>query len=219
MITVYMLMYPVVFMALSGDWTWLEGWFVGGYLFVLSFSLTVYMYLYDPALLKERMKRPGADNAKGWDKIWFLIFIPLFLGWFVIMPLDAVRYEWSAAFPLWVKWVGGILHVPSFYFIFQSFAQNTYLSPNVRIQKERRQKLVDTGVYAVIRHPMYFGFALWMIGAPLVVESFYGLILGVLSAAALAIRIFGEEKMLVEELGGYREYRKKVKYRLIPFVW
>ena len=96
----YMLMYPVVFMALAGDWLWLEGWLCGGYMFVMGLSLTIYLYIKDPALLKERMKRPGADNTEGWDKYWFYIFIPLFLGWFVIMPLDSVRFEWTVEFAI-----------------------------------------------------------------------------------------------------------------------
>lgn len=219
LITVYMFMYPVVFLWLAGDWFWFEGWLFGGYMFLVSFVTTVYLYIKDPALLKERMKRPGADNTKGWDKYWLYIFILLFLGWFVIMPLDAVRFEWSETFPVWVKWVGGFLHFPAFYFLFRSFADNTYLSPNIRFQKEREHKLVDTGVYGFVRHPMYLGVLFWMIGSPLLVNSFYGLILGLLSVVALAIRIFGEEKMLVEELEGYKAYRKKVRYRLIPFVW
>ncbi len=109
--------------------------------------------------------------------------------------------------------------MPSFYFIFKSFVDNTYLSPNIRLQKEREHKLVDTGVYGMVRHPMYLGFVFWMIGGPLLTSSLWGLLLGFLSAFALAIRIVGEEKMLVKELKGYKEYRKKVKYRLIPYIW
>lgn len=219
LITAYTMMWSVVFMVIGGDFGWVEGWIFAIYMFVMSFSLTIYMYFKDPALLKERMKRPGADNTKSWDKIWFYIFIPLFLAWFVIMPLDAVRFEWTMEFMLWVKWVGGLSLIPSFYFIFMSFAENTFLSPNIRIQKERKQKLVDTGVYSLVRHPMYLGFIFWMIGGPLLVSSLYGLFFGFFSAAALIIRITGEEKMLVKELEGYRAYRKKVKWRLLPLIW
>lgn len=219
LLTAYTLLWSVVFMAIGGDWFWVQGWIFAIYLFVMSYSVTVYLYIKDPALLKERMKRPGADNTVGWDKYWFYLFIPLFLSWFVIMPLDGVRYEWTAEFALWMKWAGGLSFIPSFYFIFKSFVDNTYLSPNVRIQKERKQKLVDTGVYGIVRHPMYLGFIFWMIGGPLLVSSLWGLLLGFLSAFGLAIRIGGEEKMLVKELRGYKAYRKKVKYRLFPLIW
>jgi len=219
LLVVYMLAYPVIFLLLAGDFLWIEGWLFGGYMFVMSLVITVYLYIKDPALLRERMKWPGADNTERWDKYWYLLFIPLFLSWFVIMPLDAVRFGWTEEFALWTKWVGGLSFIPSFYFIFQSFAENTYLSPNVRIQKERKQTLVDTGVYAMVRHPMYLGVIFWMIGGPLLVSSFYGLLLGFMSAFALVVRIVGEEKMLVKELKGYKAYRRKVKWRLFPFVW
>ncbi len=215
----YIFFWGFVFLWIGGDWSWLEGWIFGGYMVGLSFTITIYLYIKDPALLKERMKRPGADNTEGWDKYWFYIFILLFLSWFVIMPLDAMRFGWTAEFALWIKCVGGISFIPSFYFIFMSFAENTFLSPNVRHQKEREHKLVDTGVYGMVRHPMYLGAIFWMIGGPLLVSSLYGLLFGFLSAFALMIRIVGEEKMLVKELDGYKAYRKKVKWRLFPLLW
>jgi len=185
----------------------------------LSFTLIIYMYFKDPALLKERMKRPGADNTVGWDKVLLPFFVLLFIAWFVLMPLDAVRFEWTLDFALWIQWMGGLSFIPSFYFIFMSFAENTFLSPNIRHQKERDHKLVDTGVYGMVRHPMYLGFVFWMIGGPLLLSSLYGLLLGFLSAFALGVRIVGEEKMLVKELEGYKAYRKKVKWRLFPLIW
>ena len=206
-------------MAIGGDWLWAEGWIFAVYMVSMSFSITIYLYIKDPALLQERMKKPGSDNTVGWDKYWFMLFIPLFLGWFIIMPLDAVRFGWTVPFPLWIELVGGLSFIPSFYFIFMSFVENTFLSPNVRIQKERKQKLVDTGVYGIVRHPMYLGFVFWMIGGPLLVSSLWGLLLGFMSSFALAIRIMGEEKMLVKELKGYKAYRKKVKWRLFPLIW
>ncbi len=219
LIIAYMLMYPVIFMALTGDWLWLEGWLFSGYIFVMGLSITIYLYIKDPALLRERMKRPGADNAESWDKYWFMFFIPLFLGWFVIMPFDAKRFEWTGEFYLWVKCIGGLCLIPSYYFIFMSHAQNTFLSPNIRIQKEREQKLVNTGVYRIVRHPMYLGFVFLMIGGPLLLSSMWGLLLGFLVVLSLSFRIVGEEKMLAKELEGYIEYKKKVKWRLFPMVW
>lgn len=96
---------------------------------------------------------------------------------------------------------------------------NTYLSPLVRIQKERGQKLISTGVYGFVRHPLYLGAIIFFLGGPLVMGSMYGLIIGVLLSLSMILRTIGEEKMLVEELEGYVEYKKKVKYRLIPHIW
>ncbi|MGE5403238.1 MAG: methyltransferase family protein, partial [Candidatus Doudnabacteria bacterium] len=107
----------------------------------------------------------------------------------------------------------------SLFFLYRSFTDNPFLSPLVRIQRERNHKVVTTGVYSFVRHPMYLGAILMFIGAPLLLGSMYGIMLGALLSLFLVIRIFGEEKMLIEELEGYVDYTKKVKYRLIPFIW
>lgn len=215
----YICLWGFVFLAIGGDWGWVEGWIFAVYMVSLSFIITIYLYIKDPALLKERMKRPGADNTVGWDKVLLPIFVLLFITWFALMPLDAVRFGWTVPFPLWIELIGGLSLIPSFYFIFMSFVENTYLSPNVRHQKEREHKLVDTGVYGMVRHPMYLGFVFWMFGGPLLLSSLWGLIFGFLSAFGLAIRIVGEEKLLAKELKGYKEYQKKVKWRLLPLIW
>jgi protein-S-isoprenylcysteine O-methyltransferase Ste14 len=96
---------------------------------------------------------------------------------------------------------------------------NTFLSTRVRIQDERKQQVVSTGTYAFVRHPLYLGCFLMMMGAPLMLGSVYGLLLSVIGTIAICFRIVGEEKMLSLELEGYDGYRKKVKYRMIPFIW
>jgi protein-S-isoprenylcysteine O-methyltransferase Ste14 len=89
----------------------------------------------------------------------------------------------------------------------------------VRIQDERKQYVISTGVYGFVRHPLYLGCLLMLVGAPLLVGSLYGIIIALIGLIGLVGRITGEEKMLVDELDGYEEYRKKVKFRLIPLVW
>ena len=89
----------------------------------------------------------------------------------------------------------------------------------VRVQTERKQRVVTTGVYGFVRHPLYLGCLLMLLGAALLLGSICGLVIGVLAVCLLVVRIVGEERMLVNELDGYRDYRKKVTYRLIPFVW
>jgi protein-S-isoprenylcysteine O-methyltransferase Ste14 len=93
------------------------------------------------------------------------------------------------------------------------------LNINIRIQKDRKQTLISTGVYGFVRHPMYFGGILLFIGAPLLLGSLWGIIIGFALTLLLAGRIVGEEKMLTDDLAGYAEYKKRVQYRLIPFVW
>ncbi len=135
------------------------------------------------------------------------------------MPLDAKRYEWTRDFPIWLKVLGGIALLVAFFFMFRSLADNPYASHLVRIQTERKQHVVSTGVYGFVRHPMYLGGMLLFIGAPLLLGSRYGILIGAAMSLLLVGRIIGEEKMLVEELEGYDDYRKKVRYKLIPFVW
>ncbi len=109
--------------------------------------------------------------------------------------------------------------VPALYLIFRATTDNTFLSARVRIQTERKQHVISTGVYGFVRHPLYLGCLLLMGGAPLLVGSVWGLIITLIGLVALIGRIVGEEKMLIDELEGYTEYKTKVRYRLIPFIW
>ncbi|MFA5032235.1 MAG: isoprenylcysteine carboxylmethyltransferase family protein [bacterium] len=215
----YILIFPALLLWIAGDWLWVEGWIFNIWFIVLCFTTIIYLYRKDPALLEERYKQPGTGNQKGWDKYVVYGIIIGFIGWIAVMPLDARRYGWTTYFPLWVKVLGGIALAGSFFFFFRSYADNTFLSALVRIQKERKQKVVSTGVYGFVRHPMYLGGILLFIGTPMLLGSKYGILLGVMVTFLLAGRITGEEKMLVDELEGYAEYRKKVKYRLMRGIW
>ncbi|MEL7671851.1 isoprenylcysteine carboxylmethyltransferase family protein [Methanobacterium sp.] len=216
---IWILLLPALFLILAGDWFWIQGWLFNIWYIVLGFSTVIYLYFKDPGLLLERLRKPGTGGEKGWDKYWLFIFLILFMIWFVIMPLDAKRYLWTINFPLWLEVIGGILLLIGFYFTFRALADNPYASAEVRIQTERKQKVVSTGVYGFVRHPMYLGGILYLIGAPLLLGSKYGLLLGILMAIFIVVMIVGEEKALIGELEGYGEYMKRVKYRLIPFIW
>jgi protein-S-isoprenylcysteine O-methyltransferase Ste14 len=216
---IYILIFPALLLFLSGDWCWVEGWLFCVWFTALCFITIIYLYRKDPALLSERYKQPGTANQKGWDTYVVYGLLIGFITWIIIMPLDAKRFEWSAFFPIWLKIIGGIELLFSFFFFFRSYSDNTFLSPLVRIQAERKHQVVSTGVYSFVRHPMYLGGILLFIGTPLELGSLYGLLVGVLVSILLAIRILGEEKMLINELEGYSDYKKKVKYRLIPYVW
>jgi protein-S-isoprenylcysteine O-methyltransferase Ste14 len=210
---------PLVILFLSGNWFWIEGWIFGVWFVALSLSATFYLYFRDPALLKERFQPIKTTNQKR-EQAYLIYFTGIvFLTWLAIMPLDAKRYGWTTNFPSWLQAVGAVALVLSFFFIFRSFVDNTFLSPLIRIQRERKQHVVSNGVYGFIRHPMYLGAILMFIGTPLLLGSIYGILLSIVLVVCIIARTIGEEKMLVNELEGYEEYRKKVKYRLIPFVW
>lgn len=141
------------------------------------------------------------------------------IAWFVLMPLDAERFSFSPNFPVWLKVLGGAALLPALYLIFRATVENTFLSTLVRIQSDRKQQVISTGVYGFVRHPLYLGCLLMLFGAPLLLGSIIGLLIGLIALVVLVVRIMGEEKMLVNELEGYVAYQKKVTYRLIPLIW
>ncbi len=216
---VYILLFPALIIGLSGDITWPEGWIFSIWFILLCYSTILYLYRKDPALLAERYEKPGAGNQEGWDRYVVYGLVVGFILWITIMPLDAKRFGWSPVFPLWLKVLGGAGLAGSFFLFFRSFTDNTFLSPLVRIQEDRKQQVVSTGVYGFVRHLMYLGAILMMVGAPLLLGSLYGVLVGVALTILLMARILGEEEMLNRDLEGYRAYTQKVRYRLVPFLW
>jgi len=215
----YILLFPAIILLLSGDFTWPEGWIFSIWFIVLCFSTILYLYRKDPSLLEERYKQPGTGNQEHWDRYVVYGLLIGFVLWIIIMPLDAKRFGWSPVFPLWLKVLGGAGLAGSFFLFFRSYTDNTFLSPLVRIQEDRKQRVVSTGVYGFVRHPMYLGAILMFFGAPLLLSSFYGLLAGLALTILLMARILGEEVMLTRDLEGYREYTQNVRYRLFPFLW
>jgi protein-S-isoprenylcysteine O-methyltransferase Ste14 len=215
----YILIFPIILLFLSGDWFWTEGLIFSAWFLLLCYTTIIYLYRKDPSLLIERYQKPGTVNQKGWDKYVVIGLLVGFITWIVIMPLDAKRFEWTTYQSIWLQLLGCIFLILSFFFFVRSYTDNTFLSPLVRIQEERKQQVVTKGVYSIVRHPMYLGGSLLFVGVPLLLNSIYGLVVGFLLIILLIFRIIGEEKMLSNELEGYNEYKKNVKQRLIPFIW
>ena len=215
----FILAFPTLFLILGGDLFWPAGWIFSIWFILLCFSTILHLYRKDPALLEERYQKPGAGNQQSWDKYVVYLLLVGFTFWIVIMPLDAERFGWSPVFPLWLRIAGGAGLAGSFFLFFRSFADNPFLSPLVRIQDDRKQRVVSTGVYGFVRHPMYLGGALMFVGAPILLGSLCGVFTGLALIILLMARITGEEKMLAGELDGYREYMLTVRYRMVPFLW
>lgn len=191
-------------------WIWLillHGWMLVGIVLLLK---------YNPGLLEERLSL--SPNQKAWDKVFILLLYSFLFAWLVLMPLDAVRFHWSQM-PLLLQVVGAVALVGSFFFISLTFRENSFLSPTVRIQEERGQTVISTGPYQYVRHPMYAGGLLLFLGTPLLLGSWYGLLLALIFIPAGAVRAVLEERVLCKELPGYDAYMAQVKYRLIPYVW
>lgn len=215
----YLAFFPAMLFLLAGDWRWIEGWLFSTIFLTMSFGSLVYLYFYDPELLKERYGPPVQKDQKPWDKVLLQSFLLEFLVWYAIMPLDARHYRWSPPFPLWLRITGALLLILAMLLIFEALRENTFAAPVVKMQKERGQKVISTGMYGVIRHPMYAGAVLLFISGPLLLGSVYGLVVGFVLIVTIAARSVGEEAMLKQELEGYSDYMKKVKWRIIPFVF
>lgn len=202
----------------AGTLAWPAGWVYLVLLFGFTIGISVWLARFNPDLLEERMSGIGKPGQKSWDKLFLLVLIPVFFGWYVVMGLDAVRFHWLPM-PQWLQWIGAGVLLGAFYIFYLTFRENTYLSPAVRIQTDRGQTVVSTGPYRHVRHPLYAGFILFTIGTALLLGSAYGVLGAMVLNALIAWRAAREEQVLQRELAGYSEYMTRVKYRFIPYIW
>jgi len=216
---IYVLVWPALQFWLAGDWRWVQGWIFGLWLVALSAVCIAWLFRRDPALLAERYRRPGTGGQSRADARIVYGLVLGFILWIVVPPLDARRYAWTPPSPAWLEAVGGLFLAGAAFFLFRAFTDNTFASPLVRIQTERKQQVVSTGVYGVVRHPMYLGASLMFIGGPLLLGSEWGLLVGAGLLLLVMFRIRGEETLLASRLDGYQAYREKVRYRLFPGIW
>ncbi|MFA5110336.1 MAG: isoprenylcysteine carboxylmethyltransferase family protein [Desulfobaccales bacterium] len=202
----------------AGTVFWPAGWaflilFLGA-----NAALARWLLRHDPGLLEERMTGFGKPGEPTWDKVFLVALEVFLLAWMALMGLDAVRFRWSQV-PDWLRVAGAILMLASFYLFFLTFRENPYASPAVRVQTERGQTVISTGPYHYVRHPMYASGIPFAAGAPLMLGSWYGLLMGLIFLIGFAFRAVQEERVLQAELPGYKEYMARVKYRFIPYVW
>ncbi len=208
--------FAALFQWLSGDWLWTEGLIFTGSVLAMCFIVVIGLYLKNPALLAERFRKTGTGGEKAWDVAIVALLKLVFFVWLLVLPLDK-RFGWSPGFPLWLKALGGIGLLKAIILLIATFFTNAYLSPLVRMQE--KQAVITGGVYRIVRHPMYLGLFMMFLSAAIFCGSVWGAVISLISFCILAIRIKGEEAMLVHELDGYRAYQSRTKYKLIPFVW
>jgi protein-S-isoprenylcysteine O-methyltransferase Ste14 len=201
----------------AGTVAWRAGWSFLVLFFGFVVAVTSWLVRHNPGLLRERMTglRSGQE---AWDKVLLRVTSVFFFAWLMLMPLDAVRFQWSRV-PVWLQAVGAIVLACSFCLFFLTFRENPYLSPAVRIQEERGQTVISTGPYHYVRHPMYSAFVLLVLGTPLLLGSWCGLPLGLVLVLMVATRAVLEERTLRKDLQGYDVYMAQVRYRFIPNVW
>jgi protein-S-isoprenylcysteine O-methyltransferase Ste14 len=202
----------------AGTVGWLAGWVFIAIFF--SFNLLVVRMLArnDPELLEERMSSPIQKDQPLWDKVLVSVFLPLYVGWSILMALDAVRFGWSEV-PVWLQVLGALGLLLSFYVVYLTFRENAYLATVAKLQKERGQSVVSTGPYQYVRHPMYSGMLIFFPATALLLGSWWGLLVSPVLMTLLVVRTILEDRMLKRGLEGYTEYTRTVKYRLIPRIW
>jgi len=180
-----------------------------------ALAITVYLMKKDPKLLERRLQAgPTAEKERS-EKIIQTITSIMFIAMLVVPALDH-RSHWSAM-PPYVAIAGDVLVALGFLIIFFVYKENTFASATIELAPE--QKVISTGLYALVRHPMYMGALSLFVGIPLALGSWWGLLGFALMTPALIWRSFDEEKFLAKNLRGYVEYKNKVRYRLVPFVW
>jgi protein-S-isoprenylcysteine O-methyltransferase Ste14 len=202
----------------AGTLDWPAGWIFLAEFGLSGFLMTRWMLRHNPDLLAERMGPLIQREQKTWDKVLLSALILLWCAWFVVMGLDAVRYGWSHV-PLWLQVPGALAILVSMYVIFLTVRANTFAAPVVKIQRERGHRVVNDGPYAVVRHPMYGGALLLIVGTPLLLGSWWGLAMVPILILLIGARAVLEERTLARELDGYAAYAARVRYRLVPRVW
>lgn len=202
----------------AGTIYWPAAWVYLVLFFAAVAWVTARLARHDPALLAERMKSPIQKGQPLWDRIFLLAMMAVWCGWLILMGLDAVRFRWSAM-PLGVQCAGGALMLVSFGMIVRVLRENTFLSAVVRIQKERGHRVISTGPYAVVRHPMYASVLVYLPANALLLGSWYGLAASLVLCGGVVFRTAMEDGELQRGLEGYADYAARVRYRLIPLVW
>jgi len=199
----------------AGTLHYWQGWAFVAVWIIASGAYTAYLAMHDPALLKRRTEAGISHEKEPAQKIIILFLFAAFIALMVLPPLD-FRLGWSNV-PWYVSIFGDALIAVSFYIFHLVSKVNTYAAANVRV--EEGQKVISAGMYGLIRHPMYFGAIFLLVGTPLALGSWWSLLLVPLFLPILYFRIANEEKVLARNLEGYTEYMRKVRYRLIPYIW
>jgi protein-S-isoprenylcysteine O-methyltransferase Ste14 len=180
-----------------------------------SVLTTLYLVRKDPALLERRMSGGPTAEKQLTQKFIMLCTSISFIALLVVPAFDH-RFGWSTV-PLVGVMAGDVLVAIGFYFTFLVYRENTFASATIEVTEN--QKVISTGPYAIVRHPMYASASLYLLGTPLALGSFFGLVPIAAMMPFLIWRLFDEESFLARNLPGYTEYQKRVKHRLVPFVW
>lgn len=196
----------------AGSLSFVGGWVFMGILFVPMFIAGVVMMVKNPCLLEKRL---NAKEKESEQSLVVKLSGLMFLAGFVVAGLN-YRYGWHTL-PKAVTIAASVVFIVAYALYAEVMRENTYLSRTIEVQEN--QKVIDTGLYGIVRHPMYSVTLLLFLSMPLVLGSVYSFVIFLVYPFIIAMRIKNEEELLERELKGYKEYKQKVRYRLIPFIW
>ena len=196
----------------AGSLRYWQGWLLMGILFVPMLVAGFVMLFKNPDLLRKRL---NAKEEKKEQKTVVALSGLLFITAFVVAGLNW-RFQWCVL-PDWAVWVAAVLFLLCYLLYAEVLRENTYLSRTIEVQEN--QKVIDTGLYGIVRHPMYMATTVLFLAMPLVLASAISFLIMLLYIPLIAKRIKNEESVLEDGLEGYKEYKERVKYRIIPFIW
>ena len=199
----------------AGTLRYWQGWVYLGLCFLSFGGITLDLIRNDPELLARRVKGGPSAEIRPTQKLIQAISAVMVALLLIVSSLDHARH-WSAV-PLGVVLVGDLAVILGCYVVYRVFQENRFAAATIRV--EPGQSLIDTGPYAVVRHPMYSGSLLFLLGTPVALGSAWGLLVSLILLAAFMARLIDEEHLLTRELSGYPEYRGRVRFRLIPGIW
>ncbi len=199
----------------AGTFNYWQGWAFIAVFATATLLPSIYLAATNPAALKRRMQAGPAAETRPLQKVIITVAF-LSIGAMIVVSALDFRFGWSSV-PAAISIVGDVLVAVGLLISMITTIQNGYAATNINVESD--QAVVSTGFYALVRHPMYFGNVVLMIGIPLALGSYWGLLFVIPGLGVLATRILDEEKVLAHELAGYREYEQRVHYRLVPGVW
>jgi protein-S-isoprenylcysteine O-methyltransferase Ste14 len=211
--------YGLLLFVPAGTLHWWRAWLFLAVTLVTTGVAIVTIFSSSSELLSERYKGFIQKGQPLWDRILVTLLVTTYIGQIIFIPLDFFRFRLMSRPAALVSLFGLALFVVGWWILTLAMKINPFAVPVVRLQRERHQRVIETGVYAVVRHPMYAGFVPVVIGPALWLESYTAALLAIAPITVLAVRSVFEERFLRRKLEGYEAYMKKVRYRLIPFVW
>lgn len=207
-----LLLFSALLFIPAGTVNYWNGWLLMGILFVPILLVGIFLAIKNPVLLRKRL---NSKEEQSEQKSVLIVGSLMFLSGFIVAGLD-FRYQWLAIDP-WVVVVATIVFIMGYLIYVEVLRENTYLSRTIEIQEN--QQVVSTGLYGIVRHPMYTATLLLFLSMPLVLGSFFSFLIFLIYPVLIAKRIRNEEIVLERSLEGYSKYKEQVKYRLIPFIW